>query len=58
LLIADCSLGCQQRYEWLVPVGLVVLGLALAVVGVLLLMGRIATPSTAGGRQAGGSRNL
>ena len=41
LLIADCSIGCQARYEWLVPLGLVVLGLALSVVGVLLLVGRL-----------------
>jgi len=41
LLIADCSIGCQARYEWLVPLGLVVLGLSLSVVGVLLLIGRL-----------------
>ena len=41
LMIADFSIGCQERHEWLVPVGLVVLGIALAVVGVLLLLGRL-----------------
>jgi len=41
LMIADCSIGCQERHEWLVPVALVVLGLAVAVVGVLLLIGRL-----------------
>ena len=46
LMIADCSIGCQERHEWLVPVALVVLGLALVVVGVLLLLGRL------GGRRA------
>ena len=46
LMIADCSIGCQERHEWLVPVGLVVLGIALALVGVLLLLGRL------GGRRA------
>jgi hypothetical protein len=40
-MIADCSIGCQARYEWLVPLGLVVLGLAVTVVGVLLLIGRL-----------------
>jgi hypothetical protein len=42
LLIADCTAQCQANYEQLVPVGLVVLGLALTVVGVLLLTGRLA----------------
>jgi len=41
LLIADCTARCQANHERLVPVGLVVLGLALTVVGVLLLMGRL-----------------
>jgi hypothetical protein len=41
LMIADCSIACQARYEWLVPLGLVVLGLAVTVVGVLLLIGRL-----------------
>lgn len=45
LMIADCSVGCQARHEWLVPLALVVLGLALAVVGVLLLIGRLFSPS-------------
>jgi len=46
LLIADCSSRCQANHEQLVPVGLVVLGAALAVVGALLLIGRL------GGRPA------
>jgi len=58
LMIADCSIGCQERHEWLVPVGLVVLGIALAVVGVLLLLGRIFPSPARGGGQGGGSRNL
>jgi len=58
LMIADCSIGCQERHEWLVPVALVVLGLALAVVGVLLLIGRRFFPSSAGGRHGGGVGNL
>ena len=41
LLIADCTARCQANHEQLVPVGLVVLALALTVVGVLLLMGRL-----------------
>jgi hypothetical protein len=41
LMIADCSIGCQERHEWLVPLALVILGLALTVVGVLLLIGRL-----------------
>ncbi len=41
LLIADCTARCQANHEQLVPVGLVVLGLALTVIGVLLLMGRL-----------------
>ena len=41
LMIADCSIGCQERHEWLVPLGLVVLGLALMVVGVFMLIGRL-----------------
>ena len=44
LLIADCSSRCQANHEWLVPVALVGLGLALTVVGVLLLFGRLASP--------------
>jgi len=41
LLIADCTARCQANHEQLVPIGLVVLGLALTVVGVLLLIGRL-----------------
>jgi len=41
LLIADCTARCQANHEQLVPVGLVVLGLGLTVVGVLLLIGRL-----------------
>jgi len=58
LMIADCSIGCQARHEWLVPLGLVVLGLALAVVGVLLLIGRIFPSPARGGGHGGGSGNL
>jgi hypothetical protein len=43
LLIADCTARCQANHEQLVPIGLVVLGLALTVVGVLLLIGRLGT---------------
>ena len=50
LMIADCSIGCQERHEWLVPVALVVLGVAIGVVGVLLLIGRRFFPSPHGGR--------
>jgi hypothetical protein len=41
LLIADCTTQCQAKHEQLVPLGLIVLGLALMVVGVLLLIGRL-----------------
>jgi hypothetical protein len=41
LLIADCTSQCQANHEQLVPIGLVVLGLAFTVVGVLLLIGRL-----------------
>ena len=41
LLIADCTARCQANHEQLVPIGLVVVGLALTVVGVLLLIGRL-----------------
>ena len=51
LTIADCSIGCQERHEWLVPVALVVVGLAVTVLGVLLLIGRL-------GRQGRGPGNL
>jgi hypothetical protein len=57
LMIADCSIGCQERHEWLVPLALVILGLALTVVGVLLLIGRIFPSPARGGGQGGGSRN-
>jgi hypothetical protein len=50
LLIADCTQRCQADHEQLVPIGLVVLGLGLTVVGVLLLIGRL------GGRASGESR--
>jgi hypothetical protein len=56
LLIADCTASCQANHEQLVPVALVVLGLAIAVAGVLLLMGRLggrkrnARPPSAGSR--------
>jgi hypothetical protein len=46
LLIADCSSRCQADHEQLLPVGLVVVGVAVTVVGVLLLVGRL------GGRPA------
>jgi ABC-type enterochelin transport system permease subunit len=41
LLIADCSTQCQANHEQLVPVAIVLVGLALTVVGVLLLLGRL-----------------
>jgi threonine/homoserine/homoserine lactone efflux protein len=41
LLIADCTTQCQANHEQFVPIGLVVLGLAFTVVGVLLLLGRL-----------------
>lgn len=41
LLIADCSSRCQANLEQLVPIGLVVLGLGIVVVGMLLLIGRL-----------------
>jgi formate-dependent nitrite reductase membrane component NrfD len=41
LLIADCTSLCQANHEQLVPVGLIVLGLAFAGVGLLLLIGRL-----------------
>jgi len=51
LMIADCSIRCQEHHQRLVPLALVVLGLALAVVGVLLLIGRL-------GRQRRGTGNI
>ena len=41
LLIADCTTQCQANHEQLVPVAIVLFGLALTVVGVLLLLGRL-----------------
>ena len=41
LLIADCTQRCQANHEQLVPLALVLLGVAFAVVGVLLLARRI-----------------
>ena len=59
LMIADCSIACQERHEWLVPVALVLAGLAITVLGVLLLIGRIWSPAPArAGGQGGGQRNL
>jgi uncharacterized membrane protein HdeD (DUF308 family) len=46
LLIADCTTRCQTNHEQLVPIGLVVLGLALTVVGVFLLIGRLGGRTT------------
>jgi len=46
LLIADCSERCQANHEQLLPIAVVVIGLALTVVVVLLLIGRL------GGRAA------
>ena len=43
LLIADCTAQCQANHEQLVPIALVVLGLAFTAVGVLLLIGRLGT---------------
>ena len=41
LLIADCTARCQANHEQLIPIGLAILGVAFAVVGVLLLIGRL-----------------
>ena len=41
LLIADCTQRCQANHEQLVPIALVITGLALIVLGVLLLIGRL-----------------
>ena len=41
LLIADCTTQCQANHEQLVPVAIVLVGLAVTVVGVLLLLGRL-----------------
>jgi hypothetical protein len=50
LLIADCTAQCQANHEQLVPIGLVVLGLAFTVVGVLLLVGRLGARASAASR--------
>ena len=39
LLIADCTARCQANHEQLVPIVLILVGVGLAVVGVLLLIG-------------------
>jgi tellurite resistance protein TehA-like permease len=41
LLIADCTSQCQANHEQLVPLGLIILGLAFTAVGLLLLIGRL-----------------
>jgi len=41
LLIADCTATCQANHEQLLPIGLVLIGLAVTVVGLLLLIGRL-----------------
>ena len=41
LLIADCTAQCQANHEQLVPLALIILGLGIAVVGMLLLIGRL-----------------
>ncbi|TMF07827.1 MAG: hypothetical protein E6I37_16845 [Chloroflexi bacterium] len=41
LLIADCTQRCQANHEQLIPLALVVVGIAGAVVGVLLLARRL-----------------
>jgi hypothetical protein len=41
LLVADCTERCQANHEQLVPVGLVLAGVAVTVVGVLLVVGRL-----------------
>jgi uncharacterized membrane protein len=41
LLIADCTQQCQANHEQLVPGAIVLVGLAVTVVGVLLLLGRL-----------------
>jgi threonine/homoserine/homoserine lactone efflux protein len=45
LLIADCTTRCQANHEQLVPIALVVFGVALTLVGVLLLIGRLGKPA-------------
>jgi hypothetical protein len=41
LLIADCTARCQANHEQLVPVGLVLAGVAVTVLGVMLVVGRL-----------------
>jgi hypothetical protein len=41
LLIADCTQRCQANHEQLVPLALVLVGVAMTVVGVLLLARRL-----------------
>jgi hypothetical protein len=41
LLIADCTERCQANHEQLVPLGLVLAGVGVTVVGVLLVVGRL-----------------
>jgi hypothetical protein len=50
LLIADCTAQCQANHEQLVPLGLVVVGLAFTVVGVLLMIGRLSVRASAESR--------
>ena len=41
LLIADCTQRCQANHEQLVPLGIVLVGVGVTVLGVLLLARRI-----------------
>jgi len=41
LLIADCTQRCQANHEQLVPLGVVLVGVAVTVLGVLLLARRL-----------------
>ena len=41
LLIADCTQRCHANHEQLVPLAVVIVGVALSVVGVLLLARRL-----------------
>jgi len=41
LLVADCTQRCQANHEQLVPLGLVLVGVAVTVGGVLLLARRL-----------------
>jgi hypothetical protein len=58
LLIADCTTQCQANHEQLVPIALSLVGVGLAVVGVLLLIGRILPSPAPRGGQGGGTGNL